>query len=178
QGRGVLGVAPVLHRQDQDRGHRRPRREVQAPLHQEDEVTSGAMPPRLTLPPFVLPPSAAALALIALAFVLPGLVGHDPWKTHDAIGIGIAHGMVSSGDGVVPRVAGMPWLYDPPLFHWLAVACGTLLSFFIEFHSGARIAAGAVVLAAFYLIYLAARDWNGGERKREAGSAAFLLLLG
>jgi hypothetical protein len=36
------------------------------------------------LPRLSLPPSPAALALIALAFALPGLAGHDLWKTHDA----------------------------------------------------------------------------------------------
>ena len=71
------------------------------------------------LPSLTLPPSAGVLAVIALAFVLPGLAGHDPWKSHDLIGIGIAHGMAASGDGIVPSVAGMPWLFDPPLFHWL-----------------------------------------------------------
>ncbi len=136
------------------------------------------MPPRVTLPRLELPPSAAALAAVALAFVLPGLFGHDPWKTHDAIGIGIAHGMVSSGDGLVPRVAGMPWLYDPPLFHWLALACGRLLQSFFEFHSGARLASGALVLGAFCLIYRAARDWQAEPHKREAASAALLILLG
>jgi 4-amino-4-deoxy-L-arabinose transferase-like glycosyltransferase len=136
------------------------------------------MPPRVTLPRLELPPPAAALAAMALALVLPGLFGHDPWKTHDAIGIGIAHGMVTSGDGLVPRVAGMPWLYDPPLFHWLAVACGRLLQSFTEFHAGARLASGLLVLGAFHLIYRAARDWQADAQKREAAAAACLILLG
>ncbi len=136
------------------------------------------MPPRVTLPRLELPPSAAALAAIALAFVLPGLFGHDPWKTHDAIGIAIAHGMATSGDGIVPRVAGMPWLYDPPLFHWLALASGRLLQSVLEFHAGARLASGALVLGAFYLIDRAARDWQADAHKREAAAAALLILLG
>jgi 4-amino-4-deoxy-L-arabinose transferase-like glycosyltransferase len=136
------------------------------------------MPPRVTLPRLGLPPTAAALAAIALAFVLPGLFGHDPWKTHDAIAIAIAHGMATSGEGIVPRVAGMPWLYDPPLFHWLALACGRLLQSFVEFHSGARLASGALVLGAFCLIYRAARDWQADAQKREAAAAALLILLG
>jgi 4-amino-4-deoxy-L-arabinose transferase-like glycosyltransferase len=141
------------------------------------------MPPRsplafLGLPPLVLPPSAAALAIIAAVFVLPGLAGHDPWKTHDAIAIGIAHGMVISGDGIVPRIAGLPWLHDPPLFHWLAVAFGRVLQPLLEFHSAARLASGALVAGAFALIYRAARDWHPPEQKREAGAAALLLLLG
>ena len=109
------------------------------------------MLPRLKPPPLALPPSVAALAAIALAFVLPGLAGHDPWKTHDAVGIGIAHGILVSGDAIVPRVAGMPWLYDPPLYHWLAVAFSWPLQFLVEFHAAARLASGALVLAAFCL---------------------------
>jgi 4-amino-4-deoxy-L-arabinose transferase-like glycosyltransferase len=137
------------------------------------------MPPlRSWLPPFSLPPSITALAAIALAFVVPGLAGHDPWKTQDAIGIAISHGMLTSGDAVVPRVAGMPWLYDPPLYHWLAVVFGWPLQFVLEFHAAARIASGTLVLAAFCLIYRAARDWQPDAQKREAASAAFLLLLG
>jgi hypothetical protein len=38
------------------------------------------MLPRLTLPP---PP--AGLAAMGVAFLLPGLVFHDLWKTQDAI---------------------------------------------------------------------------------------------
>lgn len=130
------------------------------------------------LPPLTLPPSAAVLAAFALAFVLPGLAGHDPWKTHDAVGIAIAYGMSLSGDAIVPGVAGLPWLSDPPLYHWLATAFGKLLQFFMGFHSGARLASGFLVLGAFYLIYLAARDWQPDEQKREAAAAALLLLLG
>jgi 4-amino-4-deoxy-L-arabinose transferase-like glycosyltransferase len=130
------------------------------------------------LPPLTLPPSAAVLVVFALAFVLPGLAGHDPWKTHDAVGIAIAYGMGLSGDAIVPGVAGVPWLSDPPLYHWLATAFGKLLQFFLAFHSAARLASGFLVLGAFYLIYLAARDWQPDEQKREAAAAALLVLLG
>ena len=69
------------------------------------------------LPRLALPPTPTTLALIALAFALPGLAGHDLWKTHDAIGLGIVHDMATSGAPLVPRIAGMPWLFDPPLYH-------------------------------------------------------------
>ncbi|HEY5899259.1 MAG TPA: hypothetical protein VIV54_16950, partial [Burkholderiales bacterium] len=58
------------------------------------------------LPRLTLPLSPWALALLAAAFVLPGLAGHDLWKTQDAIGLGIVHGMATSGDLIVPRIAG------------------------------------------------------------------------
>jgi 4-amino-4-deoxy-L-arabinose transferase-like glycosyltransferase len=132
------------------------------------------MIPRLTLPP-----KPGPLALIALAFALPGLAGHDLWKTHDAIGLGIVHDMAAGGTPLVPSIAGNPWLFDPPLYHWLALGFGSVLQLVMEFHSGARLASGALVLAAFWLIYLAARDWaKPDEDRRVHGSAAMLVLLG
>ncbi|HYY60496.1 MAG TPA: hypothetical protein VE756_03815, partial [Burkholderiales bacterium] len=131
------------------------------------------MPPRITLPP-----SRAALALIGAVFILPGLAGHDLWKTQDAIGLGIVHGMAVSGDLIVPRIAGERWLYDQPLYHWVALAFGKLLGSFIEFHAAARLASGAFVGAAFMLIYRAARRWSDPELSRTTACAAFLLLLG
>ena len=118
------------------------------------------------LPRLALPPSPLVLVLLALAFALPGLPGHDPWKSFDAIAIEIAHQMHVTGDWAVPRVAGQPWLDDPPLYHWLALAFGKLLGGLVPFHNGARLASGACVLAALWLLY------------RRGGAAAPLLLIG
>jgi len=126
------------------------------------------------LPRFTLPPHAAALALIALAFALPGLGGHDLWKSHDAIGLGIVHDMAKSGEYIVPRAGGWLWLNDPPLYHWVALAFGRALQWIMEFHAAARLASGAFVLAAFWLIHSAASRWID----RTTASAAMLLLLG
>lgn len=133
---------------------------------------------RLELAPLRLPLPPAALALIALAFALPGLAGHDLWKSHDAIGLGIVHGMARSGEFIVPRVSGWTWLNDPPLYHWVALAFGSALQFFIEFHSAARLASGCFVLAAFWLIYRATRDWTDADQRGANAAAALLLLLG
>jgi len=118
------------------------------------------------IPRLALPPAPAVLALIALAYVLPGLTGHDPWKAYDAIAIEIAYQMQLSGDWVVPRLAGEPWLEDPPLYHWIALAFGKLAGWAVPFHSAARLASGACVLVALWLLY------------RTAGAAAPLLVLG
>ena len=131
---------------------------------------------RLTLS---LPPHPAALALLAAAFVLPGLAGHDPWKSHDAIGIGIVYQMAISGDALVPRVADLAWLADPPLYHWFAGAFAWLLQFFVPFHAGVRIASGVFMFAALWLARVAARDLSlGEERSAITGTGALLLLLG
>jgi len=132
------------------------------------------MPPRLKLPP-----SPAALALIAAAFILPGLAGHDPWKTYDAVGLGIVHNMAVTGDLVVPRIAGVLWLFDPPLYHWVAAALGTLLGSLMQFHAAARLASGLFLAAAFYFAWRANRDWEPeAERRPSSGAAGVLLVLG
>ncbi|MEX2198014.1 MAG: hypothetical protein WD886_04340 [Burkholderiales bacterium] len=118
------------------------------------------------IPRLALPPAPAVLALIAAAFVLPGLAGHDLWKTYDAIGIEIAHQMHVSGDWIVPRVAGEAWPEDPPLYHWLALAFGKLLGGLMPFYGAARLASGLCMFAALWLLY------------RTAGAAAPLLLAG
>lgn len=140
------------------------------------------MLPRLAFRRALLRPpqpfSPAMLALIALAFVVPGLAGHDLWKSHDAIGLGIAHDMAQSGEYIVPRVSGWTWLNDPPLYHWVATAFGLALQPLLEFHAAARLASGAFVLAALWLAYRAARDWSEPGERQVTGSAALLLLLG
>lgn len=130
------------------------------------------------LPRLPLPPSRAALLLIAAAFVLPGLAAHDPWKTFDAIAIEIAHQMHLSGDWLVPRLAGEPWLGDPPLYHWLALLFGKLFGWLIAFHNAARLASGMLVLGALWAAYLAARHAAPLEDRRPASALAALLLLG
>ena len=44
------------------------------------------------------------------------------------------------GAPLVPRVAGAPWLFDPPLYHWIAAGFGALLPRATEFPSAARFA--------------------------------------
>jgi len=129
------------------------------------------------LPRLKLPPSPVALLLIAAAFILPGLVGHDPWKTYDAVGLGIVHSMWATGDLLVPRIAGALWMFDPPLYHWIATAFGAALRPLLEFHAAARLASGVFVAAAFYFVWRAARDWEPEDEKRPSTSAAAMLLV-
>lgn len=128
--------------------------------------------------PIALPPSRGLLVLVALAFVLPGLVGHDPWKSFDAIGIEIVHQMRVTGDWLVPRLAGEPWLEDPPLYHWFALAFATLSGWALPFHDAVRLASGSFLLVACAFLYWAARGFAREEDRDTAGAAAVLLLVG
>lgn len=126
----------------------------------------------------VLPPSPWLLALLALGFVLPGLFAHDPWKSFDAIGVEVIHQMQVSGDWLVPRIAGEPWLEDPPFFHWAALIFARLVAFALPFHDAVRVASGAAVLAACGFLYAAARVQKQDLDTRTEAGAAVLLLIG
>ncbi|HZM34536.1 MAG TPA: glycosyltransferase family 39 protein [Burkholderiales bacterium] len=136
------------------------------------------MPPRLPLPRLALPLPPWALALLAVLFVLPGLAAHDLWKTEDAIALGIVHGMAQDGELLVPGIAGLPWMHDPPLFHWVALGFGTALAHLLEFATAARLASGLFLLVAFCSLYAAARRWPPADEGRATASAAVLLALG
>lgn len=129
------------------------------------------------LPRLALPPPHAVLVVLALAFVAPGLVGHDPWRAFDVLAIEIAQQMQLSGDWVVPRIAGEPWLEDPPLYHWIGLAFAKALGWLLGFHNAVRLASGLAVLAAFWFLYLAARH-SSVDEPRTVGSSAALLLMG
>src|SRR4029079_19492497 len=142
------------------------------------------------LPRLALPPSRYVLAVLALAFVAPGLVGHDPWRAFDVIAIEITHQMHLSGDWTVPHLAGRPWLDDPPFFHWLALAFAKSFGGLLGFHNAVRLASGLSMLAALWFIYLAARHsalpmstagrYGADDlpARRGDGAGATLLLIG
>ena len=134
------------------------------------------------LPRLALPPSRLVIAILAVAFVAPGLVGHDPWRAFDVIAIEIAHQMHVTGDWIVPRLAGEPWLDDPPFFHWLALAFAKAFGGLLGFHNAARLASGVAMMTALYFLYLAARHAVPPDAdlavRRASGAAATLLVIG
>ncbi len=130
------------------------------------------------LPRLALPPSLAVLALIALVFVAPGLLGHDPWKTYDVISIEIVHRMQLSGDWLVPHVAESRWLADPPLYYWTGLAFAKALGGLLGFHQAVRLASGLFMMVALSLAYVAARDFAPQSERRATAAAAPLFIVG
>ncbi len=130
------------------------------------------------IPRLELPPTRAVLVLVALAFALPGLIGHDPWKSFDAIAIEIVQQMQRTGDWLVPRIAGEPWIEDPPFYHWTGLAFAMAFGWALPLHGAVRLASGFFVLAALWFIYLAARHGSPVAERRATASAATLVLAG
>lgn len=121
-------------------------------------------------------PRLPVLALIVLAgiYLLTGVTGHDPWKTEDAIHIGIAHGFATQGHWLTPAIAGEPWPHTAPLYHWVAALLGQWLDGMLDFHNAARLA--TTLFGALFLVFVsgAARSFNGDA----AGRIAPLLAIG
>lgn len=125
------------------------------------------------MPSLISPPSADrmpaagkySVLFLCTLWLLTGTVGHDPWKPEDVLHLDVAWNMVN-GNWLVPRIAGEPWLASPPLYHWLAVLCGSLFSWLLPWHDAARLA--SALLGAAFLAVLAA------SARRLAGASAAL----
>lgn len=119
-----------------------------------------------------LPP--VALVVLGALYLMVGVIGHDPWKTEDAIHIGIAYAMVSEGHWLFPHIAGESWPHTAPLYHWLAALLGKLLGSWLPFHDAVRLA--TPLFGALFLFALArtAQAVHG----HTAGRIAPLLAIG
>lgn len=112
--------------------------------------------------------------LLCIAWILPGLIGHDPWKPDEAHTFGVVYQLLKNGDWVVPTLAGEPFLSKPPLIYLTAALTGTLFSPVLPLHDGARLAAGFYMALAFLFIALTAKELYGSSK----GWVAALMLLG
>ncbi|MCM8594531.1 glycosyltransferase family 39 protein [Accumulibacter sp.] len=120
-----------------------------------------------------LPPSSWTLAILLLVYSLTGLVGHDPWKSDDAVTIGVVHDLLTRGDWLTPGLAGRPYP-DAPVYYWVAAGFAKLASAVLPVHQSARLASGLFTLLALAFILFAARELHGPDQS----SAAPLLLAG
>ena len=116
---------------------------------------------------------ALTLGLCA-AWILPGLIGHDPWKPDEAYTFGLVYQALQGGSWVVPTLAGEPFVDKPPLFPLTAALFANLFSPLLPLHDGARLAAGFYVAIAFAFTAATGRELLGRGR----GWVAVLMLLG
>jgi hypothetical protein len=108
------------------------------------------------------------LLLLCAAWLLPGLVGHAPWKGGD--GDHFVHLWLLLQSGVAPQADPA----TPPLYYWVAVATAWLTSPVLDLADGARLASGLFIAMALLFVARTARTLYGAE----AGWAAALSLLG
>ena len=94
-------------------------------------------------------PAAATLALprlglfaLCLFYILPGLIGRDPWKLGgDAASFGVmwtmAHGTLQ--DWLWPHIGNLPVPEEGPLTFWIGALCIKLFGWLVGDDAAARI---------------------------------------
>jgi 4-amino-4-deoxy-L-arabinose transferase-like glycosyltransferase len=116
----------------------------------------------------------ALIGLLCVAWILPGLIGHDPWKPDEAYSFGLIYHIIRHGDWVVPMLAGQPFLEKPPRYYLTAAAFAKTFSPPLALHDAARLASGFYMAIVFLFTGFAGRELFG----KGHGAAAVLLLVG
>ena len=112
----------------------------------------------------------SALFLLCLAWLLPGLIGHAPWKGVDASNFVRFLALWQQGDWLLP---GLEETF-PPLYSWVAAVTAWLSSPFLALHDGARLASGVFLALALFFTARAAHALYGADHRWPAA----LALLG
>lgn len=102
-------------------------------------------------------PLAIGLLCALLVCLLPGTLGHTPWKQDEAYSFGIIQHMVESGQLLVPTNAGQPFLEKPPLYYWTATLFAHWLRPVLPLHDAARLASAFYTGLAAVFVSLFAR---------------------
>lgn len=98
-----------------------------------------------------------ALAILC-AWLLPGTLGHDPWKQDETYTFGIIQHMLDTGDLVVPTNAGQPFVEKPPIYDWVAAGLAWMFGRYLPLHDAARLASALFAgLTAYYTARVARR---------------------
>ncbi|SFA80769.1 4-amino-4-deoxy-L-arabinose transferase [Collimonas sp. OK607] len=153
--------------------------------------------------PVRLPASATSalprwgLWALGLLYILPGLIGRDPWKNEDASAFGIAWTMAHGGiaDWLMPNIVGLPMPGESPLTYWIGAICIKLFGGLLGDPLAGRLPAVGFFLvgslSVWYATYLLGRRSEaqplrlafGGQPEpadfgRTLADGAFLIYLG
>lgn len=112
------------------------------------------------------------LPLLVVAYLLPGLLGHQPWKPDEPYTFGVARDMLLNGDWVVPMVGDLPFVEKPPFYYWVAAIAMRAVHGLAP-HDAARLATAFFVLLTLGATAAAARlCWSA-----RASIPAVLLVM-
>jgi 4-amino-4-deoxy-L-arabinose transferase-like glycosyltransferase len=125
---------------------------------------------------FPLPPRGWPLVALLAAFILAGLIGHDPWKSDDAITIGVVSDMLQRGHWLAPYLADRPYP-DAPLYYWTAAITGFAFAWLLPLHDAIRLASGFWVALILFLLYRAGREWHVTEEAPHEFAIASVLAM-
>jgi 4-amino-4-deoxy-L-arabinose transferase-like glycosyltransferase len=123
------------------------------------------------------PLKTVLFVVICATWLLPGLVGHDPWKVDEATAFGAVVEMLRTGDWVNFQLAGEPFPGKAPLYLWASALCVKLFGGALAPHDAARLASGAFMAATLAFLGLACRELMG-PRAARAGVLVFIGCVG
>ena len=78
------------------------------------------------------------LLSMAVLWISPLMIGHEPWLD-EGYGFSIIYNILLTGDPVVPTMAGLPFMEEPPLYYSLGALSASALSPWLPLHDGARL---------------------------------------
>lgn len=122
----------------------------------------------------ITPTKALFMGMLCAVWLLVGLIGHDPWKPDEAYSFGLVYHILTSGDWLVPMLAGDVFIEKPPLFYWTAALFAKLTASFLPLHDGARLASGFYMWLTLLFVGSTGRELFG----KSAGWAAAIILIG
>ena len=120
------------------------------------------------------PLKTALFLVVCFAWLVPGLVGHDPWKYDEAIVFGAVTEMLRSGDWVAFSIAGEAYVDKAPLFFWVAALFAKVFGGVMPAYDAARLAAGFFMAATLALLSAGSFELMGFRALR----LSVLLFIG
>ncbi|HEY2737712.1 MAG TPA: glycosyltransferase family 39 protein, partial [Thermoanaerobaculia bacterium] len=102
--------------------------------------------------------SLAAVILLALLVCCAGTFSHSLWSPDEPTGAAVGRAMHDTGDLIVPRLNGSPFLEKPPLYWWVQVA---LFKVFGLSHGVARLPSALFGILTMLITYLLGRRLGG-----------------
>ncbi|HUL40704.1 MAG TPA: hypothetical protein VLV32_02175 [Burkholderiales bacterium] len=116
----------------------------------------------------------AATCLFCLAWILPGLLGHEPWKPDEPGTFGVVLHIYNTGDWLVPALAGEPYMDKPPLFYLTAALFAKVFSSLLPLPDAARLASGFYMALTLIFIGMCGQVLYG----RGKGTMTALIFMG
>ena len=92
---------------------------------------------------------------VMAAWIVLGLIGHEPWKPDEAYTFGLVWHILETGQWLVPTLGGEPFVEKPPLFFWTAAVFAKAFAWALPLHDAARLAAGFYVALTLWFTWLA-----------------------
>jgi 4-amino-4-deoxy-L-arabinose transferase-like glycosyltransferase len=120
------------------------------------------------------PAKSVLFLILCAAWLIPGLVGHDPWKFDDAVTLGVVHDMLRGADWVVPTIAGEPYVVKPPLYDVTSAMLASVFAGLFPLHDAARLATGLYMALTLLFTGLSAVALFGSRFAR----VTVLILIG